>query len=329
MAGLVIGAGLMATGVGVLIAIRRDRAKVDEHNKEVDEWNEKHPYSHKEHADKAPMFVGPMIMGAGAVAIALSCVYPQDAGEVIVLRNLGGSLAGHTSEAGFHAKVPWQDTISYDVRNNLINLYRDAEYVTDGGSAEGACVSVNDSGGASADIDLQVMYSFDSDAAEQLYQDYGTQENFTQNYILNDVRAVAREVAGRYDTITMLTNRGEFTKGVQDALNERWKGLGLTVESVSVQDVRYPDEITSKYSEAQAAEVAKAKAQNEQETARVEAETKEIEAKGEADANTTLQQSLTPEVIQQRYIDALTSIGQSGNLVVVPEGSQPIVGTGE
>lgn len=325
MANLVIGAGLMAAGVGALVAVRR-------HNKAMDEAEEKHkesPYYTERDFPRAPVAVGPAIIAAGAVVLALGCIYPQDAGEVIVLRNLGGSLAGHTSEAGFHVKAPWQDTVSYDVRNNLINLYRDAQYTTDGGSAEGSCVSVNDSGGASADIDLQVMYSFDGDAAEQLYQDYGTQENFTQNYILNDVRATAREVAGKYDTITMLTSRGEFTRGVQDALSEKWKGLGLTVESVSVQDVRYPDEITSKYSEAQAAEVEKDKAKNEQETAKVEAETKKIQAQGESDANAILAQSLNDQVLRQHYIDALGEIGKDGNLVVVPEGSQPIVGTSD
>ena len=101
----------------------------------------------------------------------------------------------------------------------------------------------------------------------------------------------------------------------------------LTVEQVSVQDVRYPKNITKSYSEAQAAEVAKQKAQNEQETAKVQAETKKIEAQGEADANAVLANSLNDQVIQQHYIDALKSIGKDGNLVVVPEGSQPIVGT--
>lgn len=91
------------------------------------------------------------------------------------------------------------------------------------------------------------------------------------------------------------------------------------------QDVRYPDEITQKYAEAQAAEVARQQAQNEQETAKVKAETKKIEAQGEADANAVLTQSLTPEVLSQRYIDALKEIGASGNLVVVPEGSTPMV----
>ena len=101
----------------------------------------------------------------------------------------------------------------------------------------------------------------------------------------------------------------------------------LTVEQVSVQDVRYGDTITSKFAEAQAAQVAQQTAKNQQETAKIKAETRKIEAQGEADANKVLTESLTPEVLQQRYIDTLAEIGKSGNLVVVPEGSQPIVGT--
>lgn len=289
------------------------------YNSYSDEWRSTHgfePITSKWALIPAAFFV---------IAMVVSCVYAQDAGDVVVLRNLGGSLAGYTDEAGFHVKAPWQSTVRYDVRNNLINLYRDAEYSYDGGKAEGSCVTVNDKGGASSDIDLQVVYSLDADAAMQLYVDYGTQENFTSTVIQNDVRATAREVAGKYDTITMLTNRGEFTGGLREALAKKWDRLGLDVEQVSVQDVRYSGDITKRYAEAQEAEIAKAKALNEQEAAKVKAETKVIEAKGEADANETLAKSLTPEVIQQHYIDALKEIGKDGNLVVVPEGSTPLV----
>lgn len=269
----------------------------------------------------------------GAVAVLAMAfflcfgLYSVDAGEVVVLRNWGGNLAGYVEEPGFHVKAPWQSAIRYDVRNNLVNLYRDTEYAYDGGAAEGACVTINDKGGASADVDLQVVYSLDADAAMQLYIDYGTQGHFTETVIQNDVRATAREVAGQYDTITLLTDRGKFTKGLRDALATKWEKLGLDVEQVSVQDVRYAKSIREKYDEAQAAEVAKAKALNEQETAKVQAETRRIEAEGEAAANEVLSESLTPEVVQQHYIDALVSIGKNGNLVVVPEGSQPIVQT--
>lgn len=260
--------------------------------------------------------------------ISGSCIYTQDTGEVCVIRNLGGSLADSTSEAGFHIKMPWQDVITYDVRNNLINFYGDTDYKVDGGSYEGKQVSINDKSGASANIDIQVNYSLNPDSALSLYSEYGTQESFVEKYISNDVRAVTREVSGKFDTVTMLTDRSQFTKAVQDALTKKWNKIGLTVEQVSVQDVRYPESITDSYSQAQAAEVAKQKAQNEQETAKVQAETKKIEAQGEADANAVLAQSLNDQVLQQHYIDALKDVGKEGNLVVVPNGSTPMINTG-
>lgn len=67
------------------------------------------------------------------VIIFCSCIYSQDVGETAVLRNLGGSLAGSSTEAGFHFKAPWQDVISYDVRNNLVNYHgENTEYSYDG-----------------------------------------------------------------------------------------------------------------------------------------------------------------------------------------------------
>lgn len=223
----------------------------------------------------------------GLLLLIPACLYSVDVGEVAVIRNMGGSLAGHSEDAGFHLKTPWQSVIKYDTRNNLINFYKDTDYKYDGGSAVGKQVTVNDRSGASADIDIQVNYSLDPSAAEYLYSEYGKQQTFTQNYISNDLRSVAREQSGRFDTLTMLTNRGEYT-------------------------------------EAQAAEIDKQKAMNEQQVAKTEAETKKIKAQGEADANAVLNESLTDNVLKQHYIDALSNADQ---LVVVPDGADTLVQT--
>ena len=92
--------------------------------------------------------------------------------------------------------------------------------------------------------------------------------------------------------------------------------MGLIIEQVSVQDVRYNEGIEEKYNQAQEAEVAKQQALNEQETAKVQAETRRIEAEGQAEANRTLQESLSDEVLMQHYIDKL---GES-EFIVVPQG---------
>lgn len=324
---IIMGAGLGLMG-GIAAVVLRERNKCDEeaYERELDRYENGKCYRKPDKPALISPKVGIVPVVIGGIVIATGSFYAQDIGEAVVLRNFGGSIAGHTSEAGLHLKAPWQDAIGWDIRNRQINFFKDSKYAYDGGSYEGADVSINDASGTKANIDIQVIYSLDADKVEDLYAEYGTQEAFVTNYVSNDLRATAREVAGKYDTLTLLTDRAKFTDAVQAALAEQWKGKGVIVEQVQVQDIRYAKSITSAYADAQSAEVAKQKALNAQETAKVEAETKKIEAQGEADANAIMTQSLTPEVLEQRYIDALKSIGKNGNLVVVPEGSQPIVG---
>lgn len=274
--------------------------------------------------------VAGVIVGALLVGTCSGCslgFYQQDVGEVVVTRSMGGKVVGSTTEAGFHLISPFSDPITYSTRNNIISFSGGSKEAYHGGSATGSQVNCNDAGGASFEVDIQVNYSLNPEYAEQLYTDYGSQENYVQYVAAVDVRSVTREVAGKFTTITLLTDRGSFTAAVQEALTERWEDSGIVIESVAVQEIRYPESITSKYAEAQAAEIEKARAQNEQETAKVEAETKVIQAQGEADANAILAASLSDEVLAQHYIDALESIGANGNLVVVPEGSIAMVNT--
>lgn len=257
-----------------------------------------------------------------------SMIYTQGVGEVVVLKNWGGSLAGSDVDAGFGVKMPWQNVTKYDIRNNVLSFMgSEEEDQFEGGSANGSAITINDLNGSQASASIQVNYSLDPAAAEELYVNYGSQENFVKSICAVDIRSIPREVSGKFDTLTILTARGEFTAAIQEALTEKWKPYGLIVEQVSVQNVVYPQSIVDKYSESQAAEIAKATAENNQAVAEVEAQTKIIQAEGEAEANRVLSNSLTSEVIQQHYVDALISIGQNGNLVVVPEGGSPMVMT--
>lgn len=285
--------------------------------------------------DDFDLFIPPIIFkvivglaaAGAAVSLVFTCVYSQDIGDVVVLRNIGGSLAGHTTEAGFHVKAPWQDVITYDVRNNIINMYGSTAYKYDGGNATGPEVSINDKSGTSANIDIQVNYSLNPDSAEKLYSEYGTQTTFTERYILNDFRAIARDVAGQFDTLTMLTDRTKYTDALTQALTAKWSDIGLVVEDVNVQAINYPNSITSKYSDANAAEIEKTKAERQQETAKVEGETKKIQAQAEADANKILEESLSDRVLEQKRIEALNTAAQNDNLIITDGSSGVMVNT--
>lgn len=272
------------------------------------------------------LFAVGVMLAAALVAFVPSILFAQGVGEVNVIRNLGGSVAGISADAGFHLKAPWQKTITYDVRNNVLSFMGDSEKDQfEGGSANGSAITLNDSSGTSCVADVQVNYSLDPQAAQDLYEDYGTQENFVKSVCAVDIRAIPREVSGQFDTISILTARGDFTKAVQEALTEKWKAYGLNVEQVSIQNVVYPDSIKTKYAEATAAEIGKTTSMNQQEIAKVEADTKIIQANGEKSANEILSQSLTDEVLYNKYVDALKEIGENGNLIVVPDGSSPLI----
>lgn len=275
----------------------------------------------------AKRFAGILPAVIGLILIASQCFYMQDIGEAVVLKNFGGSLAGYTTEAGIHFKAPWQDATNWDIRNRLINFYRDAEYSYDNGSYNGATVTINDSSGTKADCDVQVIYSINPDMVQTLYAEYGTQEAYVSSYVSNDVRQTTRDCAGQFSTIQLLTDKESFANSIQETLNSRWADSGVVVESVSVQDIRYADSITDAYANAQSAQVEQQAATNRQETARIDGETEVIKAQKEAEANEILTQSLTPEVLEQQYIEALKSAAENDNLIVVPENSQPIVGT--
>ena len=279
----------------------------------------------KDFADDYSKATKPLVVAAIIgilIGTLLSCVYTQDVGEVVILRNFGGQLAGTTEEAGLHLKAPWQDTIDYDIRNNIINLYRDDEYSYDNGTAHGAEVTVYDKSGAQANVDVQVIYSLDPNAAIDLYTKYQEQENFIQISAVNNVRDAARNVSGQFTTIEMLNARENYAKAIYDKLSADWDKIGLHVEEVNVQDVRYNKEIVDAYNAAQTTEISKVNALNQQETEKVKMDTEVMKAQKEAEANKIRSDSLTPEILQQEYIEAL----KNGNAIyVVPEGSTPIV----
>ena len=106
-----------------------------------------------------------------------------------------------------------------------------------------------------------------------------------------------------------------------------WEKTEASARRAKAQDTRTAKEPekAAEY-EAQAAEIDKQKALNQQDVAKTEAETKRIQAQGEARANDELNKSLTDKILQQKYIDALS---KAKELYVVPDGSTPMVNVGK
>jgi regulator of protease activity HflC (stomatin/prohibitin superfamily) len=260
--------------------------------------------------------------------VLFSSFFRQDVGQANVLRDWTGSIVGYETAAGLHAKAPWVDVVTFDVRNQravFVSEQEPGEGDNIGGAPDGPQITVQDAEGVTANIDIAIRYSLDPDAVIDIYSAYYNEENLRTRLIFNDIRSVVRSVPGKFTTIEMLTNRNAVQEDILKALTARWKDDGIIVEDVALQEIRYGEQVTNAYAAAQEAQINVETEQAKLEAAKVSAQQKVVQAQAEADANAILAASLTNAILQQRYLDTLKELAAAGNLVVVPEGFNGLV----
>jgi regulator of protease activity HflC (stomatin/prohibitin superfamily) len=275
---------------------------------------------------KISTLAGPILGVLAVICLSTTMVYAQDPGEAKVLKNWSGAVEGQDTTEGFAVKAPWVDAIDYDIRNQQAIYIGNGDDDFNGKKPNGPQITIQDKDGVSANFDVAVRYSIRPDKVTDVYREFGPQENFRARLIDQDIRSVVRNAPSKYATLEVLTRRGEVEKAITDALADRWESQGVQVESVALQEIRYPDDVRQKYADAQNARTEIVKAQAELEASQISAQQKVVQAKAEADANATLAASLTDPILRQRYLDTLKELATAGNLVVVPaDGGNQII----
>lgn len=263
-------------------------------------------------------------IGAGVVSgilgfafLAWATYFTVDPGEAKVLKNWTGVVEQDAIvTTGAHWKEPWQEAIDFDVKNQLAVFLGDGSQQYNGSPTNGPQITFADKDGVSGNMDLVVLYSIKPEYVVALVEDYANQDDFRTKVIEQDIRSVPRDIPGRFTTIQMLTDRPAVASAIRSALETEWKDKGVVIEDVSIQEVRYSDAVKNRFEEAQNAQTEVVKANAELEKAKIDAQQKVALATAEAEANRILTESLTPQVLQQRYYDVLAK----ANLIVVPQG---------
>ncbi|AYR01577.1 lipoprotein [Arthrobacter phage Seahorse] len=280
---------------------------------------------YREEPDRTPNKIAKLVaLGLTALAIVallISTVYSQDAGEAKVLKSWSGSIEGQDTTEGYSVKAPWVDAIDYDIRNQQAAYVGNGNDDYNGKKPDGPQITFTDKDGVSANADVVVRYSIRPDKVTEVFRAYGPQETFKSRLINNDIRSVVRIAPTGYSTIDVLTKRADIENAIGKALAKRWESEGVQVESVALQEIRYADNVKQRFDDAQNARTEIVKAQAELEATKISAQQKVVQAKAEADANATLAKSLTEPILKQRYIDALSK----SKFMVVPEGGGNII----
>ena len=244
-----------------------------------------------------------------ALVLGITCFfifYTQDPGQASVLVSFTGSVQSINYETGLHVKAPWTSRVAYDIRNNTL-AYVGASGNTDnytGGDVSGPQITFQDANGVSGNIDLNIRYSIRGNAVGNIYNEYKTQQEFVNTVLAPEVRAKTREILSQYETSQVYSNRDVIKEVFIQGLQEKWNSVGVDVEDIYLQEVRYPDSVVNAFADAQSARAKVEMAKADQERAKVEAETNRIKA-----------QALDSRILTEKMIDAIRY--SNGNTFVI------------
>ncbi len=175
---------------------------------------------------------------------------------------------------------------------------------------------IQDKKGTIFKTDPTIEYYITREDAKIVFLRYRkTTEELEQSVILTEVKNAYKDVAGLYETDSLINNRPAFEKEVENLLKDRLSQRGFTFSNI--QSSVKPNDVLQAAIDAKNTAVQNAlKVENEKKAAIAEAEKVVAAAKGKADANRILQQSITPELIQLKAVekgDGKLPLSMSGN----------------
>lgn len=161
---------------------------------------------------------------------------------------------------------------------------------------------------ASASRDLQdvnmklaVNYRIDATKATDLYKNVGTkyEEVVLQPAIQESIKAVT----SKYTAEELITNRSEVSNSCMKELENKVKKYGIVVDNFNITNFSFSDEFNKAIEEKQIAEQKVLTAKQELEKEKIEAEKKVVKAEAERKANETKGQTLTDNIIKEKFIE--------------------------
>ena len=162
---------------------------------------------------------------------------------------------------------------------------------------------IQDKKGTIFKTDPTIEYFIEREHAKIVFLRYRkTTEELEQSVILTEVKNAYKDIAGLYETDSLINNRPAFEKEVEALLRTRLSERGFTFTNIQ-SSVKPNDVLQAAIDEKNTAVQNALKVENEKKAAIAEAEKIVAEAKGKADANRILQMSISPELIQLKAVE--------------------------
>jgi regulator of protease activity HflC (stomatin/prohibitin superfamily) len=278
-------------------------------------------------------FVGANVLGVMLVfsliflMISTTKIKP---GYVGIVYSINGGVKGDILNQGWHVVGPTKKVTKYSIGVEQSYLTKDKK----GDSPKDDSFNIPTSDGKTVNCDLEFSYRFDEDKLPNTFIQFKGRDgqDILDTFIKPKMIAWSQEVTSKYPVTQILGDKRDTINSELDSyLKKKFEPYGIVIDTVNFTRIS-ADKQTKK------AIQKKVTAQQELETARVNAQTAEInankdlhvaeinakkkvvEAESKAKANKIVSDSLTDKLIQQNKIDKW-----DGKLPTVSNGGSSIV----
>lgn len=223
-------------------------------------------------------------------------------GHVGVVYSRSTGVEQTTLPQGLHFVNPMKRITQYPVSTETVNY-------------EGLSLATKD--GKPLSVDITYDYFNDVEKTPYIYDKFKGQrpEAIEDSWLRARLRDSALEVTSKYTVLEVFQNREIISKELEEQFQKDVEKHGFVVENVVFGTPQADDAtaqaiqaVVDKQQELEALKIEQQKAEVEAKTKEIEAQGKanaEIEeAKGTAEANRLIQQSITPELLQRMEMEA-------------------------
>jgi regulator of protease activity HflC (stomatin/prohibitin superfamily) len=278
-------------------------------------------------------FVGANVLG---VILVFSLIFLMISttkikpGYVGIVYSINGGVKGDILNQGWHVVGPTKKVTKYSIGVEQSYLTKDKK----GDSPKDDSFNIPTSDGKTVNCDLEFSYRFDEEKLPNTFVQFKGRDgqDILDTFIKPKMIAWSQEVTSKYPVTQILGDKRDTINSELDSyLKKKFEPYGIVIDTVNFTRIS-ADKQTKK------AIQKKVTAQQELETARVNAQTAEInankdlhvaeinakkkvvEAESKAKANKIVSDSLTDKLIQQNKIDKW-----DGKLPTVSNGGSSIV----
>ena len=230
-------------------------------------------------------------IGLFIIFIIILLVFPIviiGAGERGVVFSNGTGVEDRVLSEGLHFRIPFVESVtslSIQVQKNDVK-------------AEAASKDLQ-----TVSTDIVVNWHLDSSKVNRIYQNIGDEKAVVDRILTPAVNEVVKAAVARKTAEEILQKRPELKADIDESLRARLATYNVILDDVSIVNVDFSKEFNAAIEQKQVAEQEAKKAQFVADKAVKDAEAAVNTAKGQAEAQRLVQQTLTPELLNKMAID--------------------------